>query len=98
MKKRGAIDLFGHEITETETPKPKRGERQQRKYDMGYRRAVGRVISCRTCGNMISRPCHGVAYYECKRLEENNSAAIVVTDIRLRDVCDFWEKRSTGKV
>lgn len=80
-------DLFGGE-TEVVTNVPKRGWLEIKK-DRGYKDAVDKNVSCKTCEHCVYKE-FSKRYYKCKLMSLEASAT---SDVRLKCVCDQWEKR-----
>ena len=59
------------------------------KWRMGYHRADSKVRCCKTCEHAFGKAYHDKKYYKCSIIGCSASEA---TDIRLRDVCNHWEK------
>lgn len=82
-------DLFGGETTAPDKLKAQhKSGYMMWKQGAGYRKSDSKTRCCATClhsrGYRASR-----TFYKCVKLGISHSTA---TDIRLRDVCNLWEK------
>ena len=57
--------------------------------NMKYRKSVDMNKRCENCIHLKYIDAYGYIYYKCVYLGINSSAN---TNVRLRDICDFWEK------
>ena len=86
------INLFGQEQKYPEVGKDNRihlGRIQKIKKRMGYRFSVGER-KCKNCKSHQVSEYHDKTYHKCERIGYSHSEA---TDIRLKNVCDYWEKK-----
>ena len=89
MKKIVTENLFGEaqEYPITSDGKTHLGKIQKLKKSMGYRLSSGER-KCKNCVSKCRLNYHDKTYYKCERIGFSNSEA---TDIRLKNVCDYWE-------
>ena len=77
-------NLFG--VDQEYPTQEKLGKIQKLKKEMGYRLSSG-GHKCKNCVSIRRFDYHDKTYYKCERIGFSNSEA---TDIRLKNVCDYW--------
>ena len=85
------MNLFGEmqELSENvEVKRDNRSNYQIHKNNVNYRLGTS-VKCCKTCAFCVKVSGGSKSYYKCKHIGDSRSTA---TDIRLRDVCDLWER------
>ncbi len=82
-------DLFGYEVDELPKDKGRASKYQIWRNINYYRRAEDKEMSCETCKNRATRHPNKRQYHKCILIGMSFSSA---TDIRLRDICNRWEK------
>ena len=81
------LDLFGG--TSEESPKPTKGWAQV-KLSRNYKEASDKSKSCKTCEHLVKKQ-YGNTYYKCELMSLKASAS---SDVRLKCVCDLYEKKN----
>jgi len=84
-------DLFSGEVQDApeDTDVGHESAYQAFKRRNNYRLAGDKAVCCKTCANLRGISFHDKNYYKCRLIGCSASPA---TDIRLRDVCDRWER------